>query len=363
MSDKLFNCNDLGQFIKSIIKVLPYSGASMSRFYLCEYNRAKFITKLCAYRKSAYELYDKKGSTKILNHTDAEIAIINILKKYIIDANVSSCIIEIVHTKICNNINKLLKSSTNCDQLLTKFNNENTPENDIFTFLCKYNDLIKDDLAYNKCAFIVMDKCDITLETFIHKIINTSIHTILFKSILFHIIYVFYAINKIFPKFRHYDLHTENILLKFDYSYTVNHSNPKFTQYTIDNTDYYVPYFGIIPKIIDFGFSVLPEKNILSSAIYDKIHMHYRADNDLLLLFYWIDNSIFNINHDINSPILDILRQLDPTTSYIHYYVEYIKKIEHTIPTYKDMVTNDVWKDYKSFKVSPQQIYKRYDPV
>lgn len=360
-ANKLFDCNDLSTFINSIIYVLPYSGASMSRFYMCEYNNVKFLMKLCFYRKSAYELYDKKKSKLIMNNMDAEIEILNLFKKMFVDKNITSCIIEYVYIKKCGNINKLLKN-IKCDKVINEFS-DLKPENDLYRSMCKYRDLVDSNLAHDRCAFIVMDKCDMSFDQYIQKTLNAHVHIYIFKSILFQIIHAFYAITRVYPNFHHWDLHTDNILLKFDQEYKFDNNSPKFLVYTIKNIEYYVPYFGIIPKIIDFGFSSVPEAKIMSMASEDILYTYYRTNNDLLLLFYWIDNIIANINKDYKNPILTLLSDLEPNKSYIHYDTSYIRKIETDIPTYEDMILNKVWNEYKNKNISEDKIYKKYEPI
>ena len=281
---QLFNCKNLSTFIGTIVQILPFKGASLSRFYICEYKGNRFLTKLCFYRKTGPELYGIVDS-RVISHTDAEINILRILKTRIIDANLTPCILELVYHKICE-ITPLVPSQKRCDRLMRDYNDQ-LPEDDVAQLICKYKDLVVNDLAHNKCAFLVLEKCDVSLNEYLQKL-NTPIGIIIFESILFQVIYTVYIIQRIYPRFRHYDLHTDNIMLKFDFSYKFQSDRPQFLRYIIDGTSYYIPYFGIIPKIIDFGYSSLPEEGIMSNAINDKSIMYHRSNNDLLFLFHWI---------------------------------------------------------------------------
>lgn len=357
--DKLFNCNDISLFVKSIVQVLPFSGASMSKFYMCEYDDIKFLTKICFYNKSQREIYGKKENN-IMHNIDSEIKILKCFKKKFIDTNLTHCIIETIYTKICKNIHKITPDAPTCDNLTTTFSQSKSDH--VALSLCEYKDLVVAGLAHNKIAFVVMDICDMSFDMFIKKIVDIQVSNVIFKSILFQIIYTIYVITNTYRNFHHYDLHTENILLKLDKEYVFDLHNPTYLQFNIKNKIYNVPYFGIIPKIIDFGFSILPEEGIISDASQNKTQMFYRSENDLLLLFYWIDKIIYNLYPINDHPILLLLEKLEPTRVYIHYYTEYIRKVEDKIQSYEDMILNDVWQEY-TIPIEKKHIYKKFDPV
>ena len=50
-------------------------------------------------------------------------------------------------------------------------------------------------------------------------------------------------------------------MLKIDFRYKFDPSRPKYMKFIVGADVFYVPYFGIIAKIIDFGFSIY-HKNI-----------------------------------------------------------------------------------------------------
>ena len=56
----------------------------------------------------------------------------------------------------------------------------------------------------------------------------------------------------------------------------------------------------------------------------------------------------------------DLLSALEPTQSYIHFYTEFIRKNEDTIPTYEDMIKNKVFFHYKNNSVLDKDILKSY---
>lgn len=355
----IFNCKNLNDFKASIVTVLPYIGVSQSCFYSCEYKGVRFLTKICFYHKSKPELYGLPA-TKSLYHTDAEISILTVLNKRISKLNLSPCIIDLVFSKVCNDVGKITPEERICEHMMV--NRFMTPADDVDVHLCSYMELVKNGLAQNKCAFLVLDKCDMSFSEFIDRHVGTSIELALFKSLLFQIIYTMCIINRIYPKFRHYDLHGDNILLKFDTNYKFKADNPKFLVFTMDNVQYNIPYFGIIAKIIDFGYSSLPEEGIVSVQVEDASHMFYRTEFDILLLFYNIYKGLDANNNDRYGRIDKILQHLEPNRSYARYHTEYIRKIADKIPSYDDMMNNKVWDEYRRFKITKKQIYSEYAP-
>lgn len=360
-ASNIFNCSNLADFISTIVAVLPYKGVSMSRFYICEYEGVRFLTKFCFYQKSSPEIYGK-ATKGMVSHIDAEINILITFKEKVINKNITPCILELVYETTCEGISKLTPKEKICERLMIDYC-ETLPEDDVEQLVCKYNELVKNGLAHDKCAFLVLEKCDMSLDIYLRKNINTSVSLAVFKSLLFMIIYTIYALNRIYPRFRHFDLHTENIMLKFDPNYKFKATNPKFLLFTIDGETYSVPYFGIIPKIIDFGFSSLPEEGIISVATENRMQMYYRADNDLLYLFHWIHYTLSRAKGDKLSRVDKLLTHLEPNHAYVQYSTPYIRKIEDKIPTYEQMIKNNVWDEYKKYKVPKTQVYNEFTPI
>lgn len=340
---KIFNCKKFEPFINSIIEVLSFRGVSMSHFYICEIEGVRFLTKLSFYRKSAPELYNRT-SKKTIPQIDAEIQILQILRDNIINAGISPCILELVYEKRCSGVTSYV-NKRKCKDI--SFGGENSVYESVEQILCLYGDMVQRGIAHDKCAFIVLERCDITLDEYLRRMYNTPTSVAVIKSILFQIIYTLHAITVVYPKFRHHDLHTENVMLKIDFRYKFDPSRPKYMKFVVGADVYYVPYFGIIAKIIDFGFSQIPEEGVVSNATDDLVNMFYRSDNDVLLLFYWINSVLHNNNSPSNGEIAKLLEQLEPGRTYVAYQTERIRHIESQIPTYREMVSNSVFADYK----------------
>jgi len=355
MHSDLFSCDNLDKFIGCIQLILPYRGYSESKFFICKLDDVEFLTKLSFYKKTNPEIYNKNNSEVInINPHDAEIGILKILKKKIIDANISPCILELLFTQKCNSLDGIIPDPSICDKFL--IDKPTNTKDIVLSLFCKHLDLVKSGLAHKKFSFLVLEECDITFHDFIRRYIEgDGIEYTIFLSLMFQIIYTMYAIKKIYPNFRHADLHTENVMLKFINDYEFDMLKPQFLVFIIDGVSYYVPYFGIICKIIDFGFASIPEENIRSFASEDMMLMSMRSKNDLLFFFH----DIYDIAGK-NNTITKMLSQLEPNQTFKHYNVNNINKNEQKIPTYETMIKNSIFHIYKRTDVLPEHIYHTY---
>lgn len=98
-------------------------------------------------------------------------------------------------------------------------------------------------------SFPVQITCLEYIDTTLDKYMETKKHIsdIEWKSILFQVVMILITYQKAFD-FTHNDLHSDNIMLK--------KTEKKMLCYKYNNNYYYVPTFGYICKIIDFGRSI-----------------------------------------------------------------------------------------------------------
>jgi serine/threonine protein kinase len=336
-----FGCTDLADFTSMVVEELKYRGISHSRFYLCDVENVNFLTKLSFYKKSPPELYAR---TTLMNHIDTEIEILSLLRETVIDAGVSPCIVEILYENRCtgatNYIKKFkerLRAESECSETECKDNVLTPASVGVYELFEKYIHMVNSGIAVDKWAFIVLEQCDITLEEYLKHRIGTPVAVEIFKTIMFQIIYTIYALTKMYPTFKHNDLHTENVMLKIDHGY--RWSKRAFMKFTVNGNDYYIPYFGITVKIIDFGFSTISELGIVSNVIDDLAIMFYRHDNDMLTLFHWINRTVLKFptyDNDVDK----LLRKLDPSGSYLD------RTANVPAPSVKEMISSDVFDYY-----------------
>lgn len=356
----LFNCDDLSEFSNSIIRPLNYMGVSNSTFYLCEYGSVRFLVKMMFHRKSPAELFG--GSKKLvgtISTTDAEINIMKVFRERFIYRNITPCLLELVYDRTCEGFSKKKRWIDMCEHLMLDANvslNQHQAEFQV----CAHLDAVADDLAHDKITFAVLERCDITLNDFMNSQIGMPVIVSVVQSVLFMMIYTFYSINKVYPKFRHLDTHNENVMLKFDPLFKFEAHSPKFYVFTIEGVKYAVPYFGFIPKLIDFGYSVLPEENLVSEIVLDRKFMAGRYTNDLILLMHWLTRSADAV---MAAKMKKLCSKLVPNLAFEYHYPRGIKTYDASVPTYLEMLKNPVWDEYRNFTPTPMQIYKEFNSV
>jgi len=359
----IFSCDDISRFVSTIIRPLTsYRGISDSVFYLCEYGGAQFITKWYFYYKTKPEIYDRVDS-KVMPPADVEIAIFAHFKREFNDTNTTPCILELVHVHKCETVMNIIPPRAVCERQI--INGIHDMAEDVSANLCYFAEKMRAGLAYDRCAFLVMEQCTMTFQEYIRRGINTPVSLIIFKALLFMIIQTLDIIHVRYKGFAHRDLHLDNIMLKMDHNFKFDVRSPKYIIFPStdgDGVEYAVPYFGVTPKIIDFGHSVLPEEGIVSSVTLDPALASIRSGPDILFTL----NGIYltaSPRVDPEGKVAAFLAKLEPNRAYIHYNTEIIKKLEGNIPSCHDMILNKVWNKYRSYHPPPSRIYKRYSPI
>ena len=359
-NSNVFNCESINEFTSTIRYKLNVKGhASGATFYICDYKGYSFLTKLVFYDKLYMEFYSETTS---VHSVDAEIRILEILNDKLVRKNITPCILELIYYKICNGIKKLIPKRSTCDSLILRRANS-TVDEIIARIFCEMRNQINVGIAHDKCAFLVLERCDMTLEQYLEKSLNTTVSVAVFKTLLFQIIYTFYTINALYPKFSHNDLHPANIMLWFDPHYKFKLTNPKYLIFHVENETYSVPYFGIMPKIIDFGYSSIPEEGINNIVMESKYISYAYVKNDLTVLFHHIYFSLTQGENNKLHRVSKILSSIDPSEMYMHMDYEYIRRHENVIPTYKQMIKSKAFNEYKNFKAPISQIYNEFIQV
>jgi hypothetical protein len=347
------------------VRELSFRGASLNRFYACEARGVPFLLKLSLYRKTSPELYSaevraKVESGKILSEPDTEIAVLKLLKQAIIDKNISPCIIELVDVRTCTGVERVRPKDLVCEQLLGSANGDDT-SGGVETLFCRYASMVQDGLAHDKWAFIVLEHCDMSLWEFLSRNVDTPITHEIIRAVLFMVIHAVAAIQARYSEFRHYDLHTGNVMLLIDHAYKFDARNVHYLRFGDGDKCCNVPYFGIIPKLIDFGTATIPEEGIESVAGQERDFMLKRQSGDITFLFHNIYIMVANmVSEDGGNPTLRLLEQLDPSRSYIKYYLPGKYKTSAQPPSAATMLKSAAFDSYREW-VAPEHILKQYD--
>lgn len=333
----IFTCDLSNKLLTSNLVPLKYNNDSHANkaphLYISSIDDNYFMIKICFYTLSVPELYI--NIPKVISHSETEIRILRELKHLLNEGYLRS-IVRLIYTKTCNNIETLIEDPANCMN--------NNISNTFAKTLCSYNFRVKSGLALPRCSFIALELCDITFGDFLEKYIHTSYNFAILKGVLFQVIYTLYVLSEVYPQFHHYDLHSDNIMLKF----TKYHNEDKsYYEYHVDGRKYYVPQYDIKVKIIDFEFASIPEIDLISAATKDRLIMFQRPENDIILTLFWINHTL-RAKSAISDDILNLLKEIEPNETYLNFNMQYVRSVESKIPSYKKMLKITSFKHYQA---------------
>jgi len=260
--NEIFDCKHIEKFTNSIVRHLDYGGASDSLFYLCEHNSIRFLTKVTFYQKTTRELY--KVPCDGLPRGLMEINALQILDKKLTSPGLVSGIIQILHAKTCDHAFAQMKGLSSSKPSLSS---STLYSSDINYNFASYKELVKNGLAHDKISFIVLEHCNDDFAELIHKLPPIDISLVLIESLVFQIAHTLAQIEKVLPGTKHNDLHMGNVLSLYDKSHHYDVSRPKWLKYYYGADVYYIPYFGIMMKIIDWEWSSIPSEGLSSEVI------------------------------------------------------------------------------------------------
>lgn len=166
--------------------------------------------------------------------------------------------------------------------------------------LCRIWESIALGESKGRPTFIAMELCSIGFSDFCMSI-RTHIDVWILKSLLWMMLYTFYRIRQVFPKFSHNDMWGRNIMLHVDSEYAIKDrsTNVHYLQFASDAGKFNIPYYGLIPKIIDF------ETAVLDDTIKSSVKILGEADDVMKLLLYL--NSLFSGRNQISDLVNDIV--------------------------------------------------------
>lgn len=347
MSDlkDIFSCDKLDKFKSHVLtKLTVDSHVSASVFYLCEYDNIKMLVKMYLYRKNMPELYDyKKLGTN--TEPDTEIKVMEIFKKEFIEKEITPCIAELYYSKVCENIAKHLPNT------LSRVESHTRNELDIEFDLWDFKKMIEGGLAYDKIGFLIMELCNDNLNSIVECSITPTSFTLM-RNILFQLIYTLAAITDKYPKFVHGDLHYGNILLSTQEEF--DETKIRYTQFTYKGKTTYLPYLGFYIKMIDFGYSSIPEKNIISSINDDKKYKYYLPVSGDLTIF------LYTIFHK-NPVFAKLFNELNYSDEYLYLDMDHSLKYDKTIPSYLELLDRPFFDCYRPTGISKSNIYKKFE--
>lgn len=275
--DDLLNEEIPRQFLDVVVSVAEYTGVSSSAFYKCKFKGQEFIVKMAPFIKQQPELYGSPSDySGTINTVETEIKILKIFRKEFIQSGATPCFIELVHN-IIRPLPSPVPIPDKSDDVAKYSRFNRTIE--------EYSFYSENGLSDKKVAFLVLEQCDCTLDSFFNISPVMPFERPVRTAMIFMIIHAFAVVTSKYPSFRHSDLHLNNILLKADPKYKERIQIPgAHFIFGFGGKKYYIPYYGIFPKVIDFSYASLPEKNIVSIITRDKYVTAFRRDSDITFM-------------------------------------------------------------------------------
>lgn len=354
---RLLSCKDFTDILNTVERVQAKRSFAQPLLLHCRLKEGIKFLKLTSVRKFAIEKYVNIGTCT--DELDNEINIINTLRKKIVDTGISPCIVDLeggCRYDIPETVKELKLDCVRIGRRLRPRIHALGPRDDIIWSLCEWQYLVNVEDIQKYMYVQVMEYCDMTLAQYLSGYHDTYVEFMIFKSILFMVIYTMYQIRKIYPQFRHNDLHTDNIMLKLDPNFVFDPTKPEFLVFNDDVLGKYtIPYYGMIPKIIDFGFSVIPEEKICPILSLDESFMGSRFKEDVSSMLYHIYEDLGHHRH-----IANLLAIIDPELT--HTEAMFTARINSkNAPSYKKILQTPIWKEFQTAKVSPEQIREEYN--
>jgi hypothetical protein len=345
-------CDTITSLAKHIsLKRLSVKSTHAGPIYIIDYeNDRPSLLKINFYRKMPAELYEGPADNTYMHASDMEIFAMHHLRHNITKTNVSSSIVTLRYAIVCSGAAE--KANIFCENIKHREAGTQDITQDLQAELCTYGMSVNMGLSRNRIAFLFMEICDITYDDYLENVMDDALTEQVVKSHIFTLIYTLAAIEKLYPGFRHGDLHTSNVMIKFMKKHVLSKE-----QFYLKYPGYYVPYYGMFIKIIDLGYAKMPSVNKQSEVYREKSSQMWRNVPDLYSFFKWV--YIVCHTRGLNR-ISNILSSLDPDRS----YAKFVQVGEIKFPTPAEMLANRIFDDYrKPIDVPPKQIVYSYSEI
>lgn len=360
MVDKIVDCGNIMALADIMTRVSANRGSERPLIATCQKGKSRFVLKIVEYdiistiirHSEEQKAKEKSPGVEYLPTADAEIKAMRLMRKRIIRRAMSPCIIELLSVKICEGC---AQQGKNIGERDVRDFASGTPENALAHKLAWCYNMHKRGTLYDKLAFIAMEVCDATFEAFIYYIRSDAIGRAIMKGVIWMIVYTIHVLQQEFPGIRHNDLHISNIMIYTDTEYSIS-QGIKYIEFEADKK-YYIPFFGMLPKIIDFGHVSMPSEGFASEGTLYPYFRESKNDNDLNTFFSSIHSSLVN-NADAFMSDMHISRLID-ALSPKKYHSKMLQEADDKFPTPLEMLNNPIFAEYHA-PVSESLIYSRY---
>lgn len=307
-----------GSVDKIFTSIRSFSG---SQIVLLKLGKTRHLAKITPYRIHAPELYEGKSDTQ--DDVDSEIKTLQLLHEHITAVGISPCVVRLISHRVCSGLVSIVKkSNTPCDRALKDLRTHvsEDPGDVITQNFCAWAAEVRRGMYKDRVAVELLERCDYTFADYFQNYKDAPAEFVILKSIIFMVVFTLAKILQIYPDFRHHDLHLNNVMIKIE-NYKWDPRHPKFVVFRDNTTHFAVPYFGIMPRIIDYGFATIPSEHIRPTIMTrDKMRRADDFQSDIAEFMFHLYGYMWNAHN-----VTTLLRTMDPSESYALGYYDAIK--------------------------------------
>lgn len=344
MSAKFLQCGSLQKILSKAINVLSnLESLSDAIILLIEIGKKQYVLKLTPYKYNVFELQGLAAVRKdYMEEIDCENRILVIFRDKILSTNISPCVLRI-HEYVA------------CDDFIGDFARVKAQglATGIYDSLVSWSYRVTVGIYKPNYNLEMNEACAYTLGRYLKSYRDTPLDYVQIKSMVFMILYTLYRIKKIYPKFRHRDLHTGNILIMPEHNYTLDTKHLQVLRFVdTDIGSFDVPFFGLYPKISDFGHAVIEEEGIRSvgEILLPEIKMIPAEDYISLLHRIWVESRPRNLLGNLFSAI-------DPSRTF-----EYPSP-GREVKTLDKVLIDPIFREYREEPMPENRVYHTYDGI
>lgn len=352
MVEKIIDCgNIVGSIAKYTVSVEDIRSAGRAAILYMNVDGKEFVVKMTTYDNPGPMALPAIPGITYLAAPENEIAIMRHLRKKIIRKGISPCIVELLSTKICDGALGQALVWQNDD--ITRHNSL-TPESILIRKLVFEYDMMKRGVVHDKIAFVALEKLGTTFANYLRILRDDALGKTIVLSVMWWLLYTIGAIRQTFPGFQHGDIHLGNIMIYSDWNYSLG-DGIKYIQVNVGERVYYIPYLGILPKIIDFGHSSMPSESIASNYT----RLTYYSDKTKDDMYYLFNGIYKNLVTGVQTPSTRYLNTIITALSPQNYHSKMLPSGPPPLLDPLAMLDNDIFSEYRSPK-SPSSIYSKY---
>ena len=266
------------------------------------------------------------------HHISTEIAMLWEIRRRIIERNYSPAFMEILHSQVC-------KIPENKRVIPDRDPPGDTAQKDAADSL---NSIIRHGRSSDSqdVALIFLEKCDMTFKKFVPRLIFAHDMEI-FKSIAFVLVHGWHVLHLVIPDFRHGDTHADNFMVKLEPTAGFTCNPPVIILYALGKT-FAVPYYGVLPKVIDFDHARSEALGVITYTA--NMRMVNMYSNELARLFSELARQIPKIRGctEFSKAATQFMHQIYSWNAYL----EDADELNQKFPTTEEILRMDVFKGY-----------------